>query len=122
MTDLVVKTDLDVEAARTALMQKGSRRRRIAEKFFMAALGSIPWVGGFISAAASIPGDEKSERDETLQSKWLAANQERLDELGKTLGQIESRLDTLGPEVEDRLQNESYLTLVRRSFRAWDRA
>ena len=28
-----------------------SKKKRIFEKFALAALGSIPWVGGFISAA-----------------------------------------------------------------------
>jgi hypothetical protein len=122
MGDLVPTEGFDVEAARAELLNPDSRRRRIAEKFFMAALGSLPWVGGFISAAASIPGDEGAEAKETLQSQWLAANQDRLDELGATLREIEARLENFGPEIEERIQSESYLALVRRTFRAWDRA
>ena len=30
-----------------------STKRKVVEKFVLAALSSIPWVGGFISAAAS---------------------------------------------------------------------
>ena len=35
-----------------------SRRKRIVDKFVLAALGSIPWVGGFISAAAAYRSEE----------------------------------------------------------------
>jgi hypothetical protein len=114
--------EFDVEAARAELLKAESRRRRLAEKFFLAALGSLPWVGGFISVAASIPGDEKSAENETLQSKWLAANQDRLDELRETIDEIEERFENLGSQIHERIESESYLALVRRSFRAWDRA
>ena len=37
-----------------------SDRRKIIEKFILAALGSIPWVGGFMSAAASYKTEQRS--------------------------------------------------------------
>ena len=39
-----------------------STRRRVFEKFALAALGSIPWVGGFISAAVSLKIEEAAIR------------------------------------------------------------
>jgi hypothetical protein len=45
---------LAVQAIRAELDEhKSTRRRRITEKFLIAAIGSIPWVGGFAAAAAS---------------------------------------------------------------------
>lgn len=45
-----------------------STKRKVVEKFVLAALGSIPWVGGFISAAASITVDQRnSEKDSFVQ-------------------------------------------------------
>jgi hypothetical protein len=35
-----------------------SKKKRIFEKFTLAALGSIPWVGGFICAAVSLKTEE----------------------------------------------------------------
>lgn len=124
MADIVpAPVEFDVANARQDLLKAGqSKRGRIAEKFFMAALGSIPWVGGFIAAAAGIPGDERAAEAESLQSRWLAANQDRLDELGRTISDIEERFEKLGPNIEDRLESEEYLSLVRRTFRAWDNA
>lgn len=51
----IVPTDSTVDRIRTQLERLNpSTKRRILEKFALAALGSIPWVGGFISALASM--------------------------------------------------------------------
>jgi len=42
--------------------------------------------------------------------------------LSGTLAEIASRVTQFGEEVTDRIQSESFLALVRQSFRAWDRA
>src|SRR6266511_853204 len=99
-----------------------SGKRRAAEKFLLAAIGAIPWVGGFLSAAASVRDDFKSERRDDLQTKWLDEHQKKIDRLGTTLNDIERRFEKLGATVEERIQSEEYLTLVRRAFRAWDEA
>ena len=44
---------------RTELTKAASKDwQRLIEKFVLAALGSIPWVGGFISAAVSYKTEE----------------------------------------------------------------
>jgi hypothetical protein len=59
-----------VEFIRAELAQAApSNRRRLIEKFVLAALGSIPWVGGFISAAANYKTEEGSIRTDTLQTQ-----------------------------------------------------
>lgn len=98
------------------------RWRRILQKFFMAAIGSIPWVGGFLSTAASIPADEASIRDDDLRTQWLEEHQRKLNQLHGTLDDISQRFENLGPGIEERVQSEEYLALVRQAFRAWDRA
>jgi hypothetical protein len=47
--------DQEAEALLKAELTKAStsERRTLIEKFVLAALGSIPWIGGFISAAAA---------------------------------------------------------------------
>lgn len=44
-------------------------RKRALEKFALAALGSIPWVGGFISAAVNLKTEEGSLKTDSLQTK-----------------------------------------------------
>lgn len=99
-----------------------SNRRRILEKFVLAALGSIPWVGGFISAAVSYKTEEGTVRTDNLQSQWLAEHADKIGALMSSLEEISERLNALGPEIEERIESEEYLTLVRAAFRTWDQA
>jgi hypothetical protein len=99
-----------------------STRRRILEKFILAALGSIPWVGGFISAAAELKLDENEIREDNIQSKWLEEHTKKIERLYQTLDDIAKQFEALGGQIDERLESEDYLDLVRRSFRAWDRA
>lgn len=99
-----------------------SGRRRAAEKFLLAAIGSIPWIGGFLSAAASVRDDLQSERRDELQTKWLEEHQAKIGDFGNTLNDMEGRFERLGPDIEERIQSEEYLTLVRGAFRVWDEA
>jgi hypothetical protein len=99
-----------------------STRRRIFEKFALAALGSIPWVGGFISAAVSIKTEERGIKKDALQTQWLEEHTKKMQRLVATLDEVAKRFDSLGDTIDERIQSESYLALVRQAFGTWDRA
>jgi hypothetical protein len=107
---------LSAELAKT----KPSRSRRIIEKFCLAALGSIPWIGGFLSAAAAYKAEESSIKENSLQTQWLEEHQAKIIALHDTLREIERRFEALGPAIDERIQSEEYLGLVRKAFRIWD--
>lgn len=116
-------SETGIEAIRTELAKgQSTRKRRIAGKFLVAALGAIPWVGGFIAAAAEIPGDESDAKHNDLRDQWLEEHHRKLDELIKTIDEIDKRFESLGPDIEERIQSPAYLSLVRQAFRAWDNA
>ncbi len=99
-----------------------SKKKRIFEKFALAALGSIPWVGGFISAAVSLKTEEGGVKSDNLQTKWLEEHEQKMNKLGSTMNDIGSRFEALGEEVDNRIQSDEYLDIVRKAFRAWDNA
>ena len=112
-----------VEALRGELAKsRPSRRRRAIEKFVLAALGSIPWVGGFLSAAASYKAEESSIRQDSLQTQWLEEHHDKILKLKATLEEVQRRFDSLGENIEARIQSDEYLSLVRKAFRTWDEA
>jgi hypothetical protein len=116
-------TETAVASLRSDLARSGStRRERLAMKFLMAAIGSLPWVGGLLSAAAAIPGDEKDVRADDLRTKWLEEHESKLANLRGTLDHIADRFESLGPAIDERIQSSEYLAIVRQSFRAWDKA
>src|ERR1700688_3484956 len=99
-----------------------SRKRQIFEALAMAALGSIPWVGGVVSAAASYADGKSQVERQDLLREWLQEHQAKLHELRATLEQMAMRLEGFGKEVEERITSEEYLMLVRKTFRLWDEA
>ncbi len=59
-----------IERLRAELASISSGRRRIAvEAFFMAALGVIPWVGGFSSASVGMANEERAEKQDQLRER-----------------------------------------------------
>jgi hypothetical protein len=103
-----------------ARLGAGKGRRYV--RFLLAALGSIPWVGGLIAASASLSAENEQQRLNELQRLWLEEHKEKLKELGDTLAEILVRLDKLGDEVQERIESPEYLALVRKAFRSWDQA
>jgi hypothetical protein len=99
-----------------------SERRALIEKFVLAALGSIPWIGGFLSAAATFEVEGSTRRSSVLLTQWLEEHARKLGYLRETFETITSRFENLGAEIDERIQSEEYLNLVRRAFRVWDEA
>src|SRR6266545_5233616 len=115
--------DENVEKIRDELIKSSpSTKRKVFEKFVSAALGSIPWVGGFLSAAADFKFEEGDSREDNLQTQWLEEHTRKLQRLSETLNYIASRFEKLGDEIDERIQSEQYLDIVRKGFRTWDTA
>jgi hypothetical protein len=99
-----------------------TERQRIIRKIIMAALGSIPWVGGFLTAAQAYNEDKGQTETDVLQRQWLEEHRLKMQNLARDLAEIIERLDSIGDEINSRIESEQYLALVRKSFRAWDQA
>ena len=99
-----------------------SERRRAFEAFALAALGSIPWVGGFISAAASYKLEEDEIAKDSFQTQWLEEHTVKLRRLHESLEYITGRFENIGEQIDERLESEEYLDIVRKAFRVWDKA
>lgn len=112
-----------IEPSQDALVAKltGGRSHKYA-RFAVAALSSIPWVGGFIAASASLNAESEQQGINELQRLWLEEHKEKIKELNATLADIFIRLETFGDEVEQRMESPEYLALVKKAFRSWDEA
>lgn len=124
MSDQLISGDDSVIDTIKAEISKSepSNRKRIFQAFIMAALGSIPWVGGFLTAAATFKFDGANIERDSLQNQWLDEHHRKLLALKATLEEISERFGKLGETIDERLQSEQYLGVVRKAFRAWDQA
>lgn len=123
MIDLkVIDTAIDKKIKEELAASFQSKRKRIFSKIFGAALGSIPWVGGFLSAMADFKSDEGQVKSNQLYEQWLSEHTDKMKVLGETLVEIAKRLDEFSDDINERLESEEYLQIVRKSFRVWDNA
>lgn len=116
-------TEIVIAAIRAELAaSEPSRRQRIIATIALAALSSIPWVGGVLAAAVTFKKDETGVRHDDLRNQWLEEHHAKLGALRSTLEEIFQRIQSLGDEINERLESEEYLALVRKAFREWDQA
>jgi hypothetical protein len=122
----VAETDLtQIENGENAIAQvlSGDRKTKYG-RFVFAALGSIPWVGGAIAAASALHAEAEQGRVNEMVGRWLDEHRGKINLLGNTIEQIANKLDNItgemADEVDRRLNDDQYLSLVRRGFRAWD--
>lgn len=108
-----------VEQAAAAI--EGSRRRRYS-RFILAALGTIPWVGGVMGATAAADAESEQQQVNQLLRDWLTEHHEKIRKLGATVNWILTRLEQFGEEADKRLEEDDYFDVVRKGFRAWDHA
>lgn len=102
------------------------------KKYFrigIAAIGSIPWLGSWITAAASLSstvmnatGEEDQDKTNVLLALWVSEHESKIKEFILTLRDIYSRFDNFGDEIKERLESPEYLALVRKAFQSWDQA
>jgi hypothetical protein len=112
-----------VEPSQESLVQRlsGGKNRKYV-RFLIAALGSIPWIGGFIAASASLTAEREQQDVNDLQKVWVQEHKEKIAELRDALNDIFNRLDNFGDQIQQRIESQEYLALVRKTFRAWDEA
>lgn len=92
------------------------------KRLILAALSSVPWVGGMFAGAASWSADGAQAEVNELYRQWLEQHHDSVKQLGNALLSIITRLESLSLNLEERLQSEEYLSLVRRAFKTWDQA
>lgn len=68
-------------------------------RFVLAALGSLPWVGGLMGAAAALHAEHEQGKVNSLQRQWLDEHSDRLRDVGSAINEITGRLDQFGDEV-----------------------
>lgn len=114
---------LEAEAAEAILAHgAGDGSRNANARFYLAVLGVLPWVGVLISAVLARWAEQEQQGLNEMHRRWLEEHEVRLEELRRTVRQIEDRVMAFGPEAQERLNSEPYLVLTRKAFRVWDRA
>lgn len=110
------------QLASALLALEPTKRQRILRKVVMAALGAVPWVGSLLNAAQAFTEEKSQIKTDSLQRQWLEEHKLKLNHLARDLSEIMRRLDSVGEDIQQRIESEEYLSLVRKAFRIWDQA
>jgi len=97
------------------------KRRRLL-RFIVAAMSSIPWIGGIFSASTALQSEIEQAKTNELYNSWLLEHQNKIEDLGLTIQEILERFDSLGDVINDRIESEEYLQIVTKAFRTWDKS
>lgn len=110
-----------VEEIKKELIQYSPKTKsRIIEKVILAALGSVPWSGSCLSTFVSLKTEEGAIKTDNLHTKWLQEHELKLKKLITALTEIDARFASIGDKIEERVNSEDYLNLVRKAFKVWD--
>jgi len=99
-----------------------TRKTRVMRKLVSAALGAIPWLGGFLAARMAYTDESGQLEINRLNKEWINEHETKLLQLATDLAALTKRLDELGEDISERLESEAYLGLVRKAFRVYDQA
>jgi hypothetical protein len=91
-------------------------------RFVFAVLSAIPWVGSVIAASAALHAEKEQGRVNYLMYRWVEEHQNAYKRLEGTVTRMIGRMEEIGAQVDERLQDEKFLGLVRQGFRVWDEA
>lgn len=92
-------------------------------RFALSCIGAaVPIAGGIVGASASAWAESEQEHFNRILAAWLKLQEKELEEIGITLAEVMSRIDTNDAEVMQRVESPQYLSLVNKCFRDWSAA
>jgi hypothetical protein len=120
VSDLKEVERINKEAA--ALMEAVAGTKAKYGRLLVAAMSSIPWVGGLMGALAALHAEEEQGRVNEFHRAWIVEHEAKVRRLAEALQGIVERVEQLGEQAKQKLQDEKYLQLVGRGFRVFDEA
>ena len=91
-------------------------------RYALACLSGIPAIGGVFSASSGAWAEAEQAKMNKIFEQWLKLQEEELKEIGQTLFEVMIRIDHEDEKVNDRIQSEGYLSLIKKCFRDWSAA
>tara|TARA_R110002096_G_scaffold427166_1_gene637672 strand:- start:208 stop:1194 length:987 start_codon:yes stop_codon:yes gene_type:complete len=86
-------------------------------RVILAAFSAVPWI----AMMAALSAEAAQGKVNKVFQATLNEHKGKLDELQAGLTEMGRRIDSFGPDAQARIQDESYLEVVRKGFRVWDR-
>lgn len=99
-----------------------SAASKIGRAALQAIGGTIPFVGGGLSAIAGCWSEKEQDKANKFYEHWLSMLEDELREKYKTVIEIMARLDLQDKKIIGRIESQEYQSLMRKAFRDWSGA
>ena len=104
-----------------AIKSEYSKRARWL-RFTLVVLEGVPWVGSLIGAATALKSEIEQGEVNDLHSAWIDSHRSKIEELKSMISSIIDSAEKNSSQAGARLEEDSYLSLVRHGTRVWDTA
>lgn len=84
-----------------------------------AAGGSVPFIGGLLSAAAGYWSEKEQKRLYDFLRKWLGMMDDEFRDKQRTIAELAIRLDLHDEEIAERVRSDEYQSLLKKAFLDW---
>jgi len=91
-------------------------------RFIIACLGGMPVIGGAFGAGAGAWSEAEQARFNKIFASWLKLQEDEIKEIGRTLMEVMMRVDKTDEKVQERIESQEYLKLIKKCFRDWSAA
>ena len=102
-------------------MPKSGKIAKISRGALQVA-GSVPFVGGALSAVAGAWSEHEQEKINKFLEHWVQMLRDELREKEDTIIEIMARLDMQNEEIAKRVESKEYQSLIKKTFRDWSGA
>lgn len=92
---------------------------KITRGALQVAGGTIPFMGGILSAAASAWSEHDQEKINRIFEHWLQMLFDEMKEKETTIIEIMKRVDLQDEEISKRVESIEYQSLLKKAFRDW---
>ncbi len=93
--------------------------KKVARAGMEIAGGIIPFVGGFLSAAATAWSENDQDKVNSFFKHWLQMLADEVKEKERTIFEIVARLDLQDEKIAKRMDSPEYQSLLKKAFREW---
>lgn len=84
--------------------------------------GSVPYVGGIISAVAGAWSEKEQDHFNKFFEYWIQMLKDEMKEKEATMIEIIARLDLQDEKIAKRIESKEYQSLIKKTFREWSGA
>ncbi len=110
---------MSIEPPEPNNLPEEGNRAKLARGVLQVAGGTVPIVGGILSALAGAWSEREQAKVNRFFEQWMRMLEDEIREKEATVIEIMARLDLQDEKVAARIESKEFQSLVKKTFRDW---